>query len=674
MVSGVNRSPIVMSGLVSGLDTKTMIQNLLDAKRGPVTIMQAKVAVRQKESDALKDINGRLTNLLGSIKKFADFNYTQSKTASVTAGGGATSASVSASAAAGAATGSFKVTVNQLADATRVASPAAIGTAINPAALLKDANLGTAVTKGKFTVNGVQIDVDPAVDSLNDVKARIEANVTGVTVSLVNDSSGRLNRLQIAHAAGVTLGSGADDSNFLTSMKLLSSPAGTSRTSTGNLGVVQTGATLAAAGLTTGTGSFKINGVAIAYDSGVDSLNMVLSRINTSTAGVTASYDGVNDKVTLVSKTTGSVALKLEDVGAGTFLNAIGVRTATQTLGKNAQLQVDTGAGNVTYYSTTNTVSDAVQGVTLSLLKESATADTVTVAQDTSGIVGKVRDLISQFNSAVDFLKQQTAFDPKTKNGTLAGDTTIAGIDDNLRLFVTAKIDGVTGGKTSLADLGISFGSAGSKVGTTNLLQLDESKFTAALQSDPAGVAQVFAAFGATATLQGGGTGGVQGIAGDPTGLRKPGTYTIDTAVNGDGTANITATFKPADGSAAVTSTLTNVAAGSARTDLIPGVTVTFKGAFAAGTDTISIATPKRGIAAKLEQYLDPLTRSGGSLDQRQDIAKSDIDDMKKQIDKMNGRLDDERVRLQAKFAAMEQALARLQQQRSQLATLAQLG
>ena len=48
-----------------------------------------------------------------------------------------------------------------------------------------------------------------------------------------------------------------------------------------------------------GDGSFKLNGVSIAYNVNTDTISSVLTRINDSSAGVTAAYDAVNDRFTL---------------------------------------------------------------------------------------------------------------------------------------------------------------------------------------------------------------------------------------------------------------------------------------------------------------------------------------------------------------------------------------
>lgn len=672
--TSTSRQPLTLTGLASGLNTAQMINTLIEDQKGPIKILQGRAALRKQEATALGEVRSRLSTLLDSVKKFADASYTGGRQTSVTAGG--TDATVSVSAGTSAAAGSFKVRVVTLADSTRVTSPGAISNAVNPAALLKDTNLGTAVTAGSFTVNGVRITVDPAIDSLNSIMQRIQDNVPGVTASLVNDADGRPNRLQLS-GASVALGSATDDSNFLTATNLIASPGTATRTSTAGLGVTKTGATLSTLALRTPTtaasGGFKINGVQIDWDGSRDSLSTVLTRINNSAAGVTATYDSATDRVTMVSRATGSVPMTFEDT-AGGLLDSLGVKSATQTLGKNAQAAVDTGAGEVNYYSTTNTLTDAVQGVTINLLKTGTAADTVAVRQDVDGAVGRVKELVTSINSAVEYIRTTTAVGKNgAGGGSLEGNFSIRQISDALRRLVTSPADGVTSGKTTLSSIGITYGAVGSSVGTTNVLQVDDDKLRAALQNDPGGVATLFAGFRATASLNTGGTGSTGSLSGDPNAVTKPGSYSLTTMLNDNGTAKVTAVFTPSDGDSPLTTTIDNVAAGSSHTDLIPGVTVQFKATLTAGTDTIAVNTPTRGVAAKLTHFLDPLARGGGVISQRQDTVNAGVKSINDQIQKLNDRLDGERTRLQTKFAAMEQAISRLQSQKSAVSQLASM-
>jgi len=675
--------PITFGGIVSGINTAALIQSILAQRQQPITNYQNQIAAEKAKAAAVAEISGRLSNLLTAIKQFSDPNYLQGKAASVQPGGSSPQVSVTASATAAAQT--FKVTVQQLATSTSVTSPSAIGAAIDPTVPLNQTNLATAVTAGTFTVNGQQITVDPTTDTLNSVMAKIQAAIPGSTVQLVNDASGRPNLIQISASSPVTLGSGADTSNFLSATNLLASPGGTTRTSTAPLGVTETSVALQnahLAGSLGGTsGSFVINGQTFTWDATAQSLNNIISAINANTAAnVIATYNPTTDTVTLTSKSTGSTAIQLQDT-SGTLLQALGL-TGQQTLGKNAQYTIDTGSGPQTQYSTTNTVQNALPGVTLNLLQTGTTPDTVTIGQDVSGTVSKIQNLVSQINGVLDDIRTQTAINPPTsttngtgpqqsqpnpQNGPLAGDTTIEMIADQLRTFLISPMPGVSGPMNTLQSIGISFGAPGSALGTTNDLQVDTNTLTNALQTNPVAVANLFAAFGSQIAIQSGGAGNITSATGQPTGVRVPGTYSITTTVNGDGTANMTATFTPASGGTPMTTSLTNLQPGTTNTTLIPGVTLTFPSTFTAGTDTLNLTTPTLGLEAQFEQYLTPLTQAGGVLSSIQSGYQTDISDLQDQINEMNANLQIEKQMLVNKFAAMEIALQQLQTQQQAL-------
>ncbi|MCL6650311.1 MAG: hypothetical protein K6U89_18555, partial [Chloroflexi bacterium] len=96
MVSSVNRQPLILTGLVSGFDTASMINQLTQLQKAPITALQGQISDRQRRVDAIKDINGRLNNLLTAAKKFSDTAYLQTKSSSITPGGAAANIAVSA--------------------------------------------------------------------------------------------------------------------------------------------------------------------------------------------------------------------------------------------------------------------------------------------------------------------------------------------------------------------------------------------------------------------------------------------------------------------------------------------------------------------------------------------------------------------------------------------------
>ena len=81
------------------------------------------------------------------------------------------------------------------------------------------------------------------------------------------------------------------------------------------------------------SGSFTVNGVSIAWQN-TDTLTTIINRINSSTAGVVASYDSSNDRMTLSNANTGNQSISLADnapTGSG-LLKALGVSAANQTV------------------------------------------------------------------------------------------------------------------------------------------------------------------------------------------------------------------------------------------------------------------------------------------------------------------------------------------------------
>ncbi len=666
------QSPLRVGGLASGIDTTGLIEQLLAVRRRPIQILETRKTDEERRKSALGDVQARLSNFLAQAKALANPDTLRArKTTILTPSGELPQVSVSAGASA--AAGSLTVRAIALATATTRTANAAVGQAVATNTALASAGFGTTVTQGTFSVNGATITIDSntvlsdGVNSVgaNTIVARIrDATASAVTVSIANDADGRPNKLQLTSASAIQLGSGADTSNFLTAAKLLASPGTTTRTSTGNMGVTQPGQVLNSARLNTApsaTGTLRINGVDITYNSSVDTLNAVLSRINASLAGVTAAYDANTDKVILTAKSTGSASITVSDqIGnLGTALGLVG-GGGTETLGQNAQYSIDGGA---TQYSASNTIANALPGVAVTLLKTSATAVTVQIDADINAAVASVNGLVAQFNSALSFLRAQTGEDATGKANPLKGDSGINQIANTLRGYVTGPALGLTGSSfTTFSEIGITFGAFVAGAGQSNLLAVDDTKLRAALASNPERVVEVFAGFDTSATLEAGGTGSILSISGKPTAMSKPGRWSI--VDNGAG--NLTATFTPGDGAPATTATGT-ITAGGTNTTLIAGLTITAKATLQAGTDTITGAVPKQGIAKRLEYFIDPLTRSSGVLESRGAESAKAITDLKAQISRMEDRIAQEEERLVAKFTAMELTLARLNQQQAVL-------
>jgi flagellar hook-associated protein 2 len=501
--------------------------------------------------------------------------------------------------------------------------------------------------------------------SLSSVVTDINNAAIGVTASIVDDAAGRPNLVRIASDDGVTdvtLGAGGDTSNFLSASKLLASPSGPTRTSTGGVGGIDVSADLADArfvtALSAATGTFTINGVQLTYDQNSDSLSNIITRINQSAAGVVASYDGSSDALVLTSKTQGSTAISLSD-DSGNFLAATNVLGAGQTLGANASYRIDGGA---LQYSTSNTVTDAVAGVTLTLRDVTTASMTVEVSADTTAASKAVEQFVGQYNSTMTLVRDHTKYVEDGKNGALFGDSTLRMIDRRLRSTLVSPVTGASGDIRTLSDVGVHFGVVGSAVGSTDTLTFDAAKFNTAIKENPTAVARLFHAFTGTATLDAGGTGSIASISGTPSTATRPGKYTIDSTASGA----LTVTFTPDDGSSPVTTTGT-ITAGGTNTTLIAGVTLTATDPLVTGTNTITLSASEYGVARQIEGFVDALTRTGGILGGRNDEMQATIDDINEQIETLEARVAAREEQLIRQYSALEVTMQRLQQQQQAL-------
>ena len=203
-------------------------------------------------------------------------------------------------------------------------------------------------------------------------------------------------------------------------------------------------------------------------------------------AGINAAKAGVTATTVKTGTNTYRLLLTADTTGAGTAigLTNVSLGTATTDTGQDAQLTV----GGIAASSKTNTFTDLVPGVTVTLAPTAKNGDTstVTVAQDSSGVKSSVSALVDQVNALLTSIDTQTAGKTSTSAaGVLAGDPTA-------RSLRSAVLDTVFGdGTTSLAQYGI-------QTDRNGKLVFDGDKFAAAYAADPAGVAAKFTSAGTT--------------------------------------------------------------------------------------------------------------------------------------------------------------------------------
>jgi flagellar hook-associated protein 2 len=263
------------------------------------------------------------------------------------------------------------------------------------------------------------------------------------------------------------------------------------------LGRAKLTSSLDSAGLSTaitdggsGAGALTINGVKINYNATTDSLTDVMNRINSSTAGVTVTYDTLNNRFMLANKTTGNVGISLQD-NTGNFLGATGLLAGTTTNGQNLLYTVNGSAQQLQSQSNTiSSDSSTIPGLSLTALKTGTV--TATVASDTSGITTALQTFVTDYNNVQSYITSQSATTTDSSGnlvpGLLTGDLTSNNIAQNLRSTALSQVStsGVTAAFSELADMGITSN------GQNNTITLDTTTLTSAVTNNLSQVQKFF--------------------------------------------------------------------------------------------------------------------------------------------------------------------------------------
>lgn len=396
----------------------------------------------------------------------------------------------------GAPLGQFAFTFQQLATAAALQGTANSGRPLSSTSnvsgvTLASAGFASSVSAGTITVNGKQITI-ATTDTLQNVFDNI-ATATGGSVTGSYDPA--TDKINLSSAGEIVLGSATDTSNLLSVARLYNNGTGTVA-STSALGAVQLTGTLANANLATavtdggsGAGSFQINGVTISYSATGDSIQNVLDRINNSSAGVTASYDTLNDRFSLTNKTTGDVGVAMQDV-TGNFLAATGLSGGTLTRGKNLLYQINGGDTLVSQSNTITAASSGLTGLSVNALKEGATVN-LSVGTDTAKIKTAINNFITEFNKTQAIIDTSTASTTdaqgKVSAGILASEMDATDIASKLRSGAYNQTTGLNQTIKGLADLGIT-----TNGNDNNLALSDSTALDTALQTQLSQVQSLF--------------------------------------------------------------------------------------------------------------------------------------------------------------------------------------
>jgi flagellar hook-associated protein 2 len=330
---------------------------------------------------------------------------------------------------------------------------------------LEDLNGGRGVASGRFRItdssgavfeinlpNGLET-LGEAIDQINDqtpdtLVARINHTGDGL---LIEDTSGGTSSLTIEDVTGSTTasdlritGSAEDGENFID-----------------------------------GSNEIRIDIAAS------DTLADIVQRINDAGGPFSASI--LNDhgdtnpfSLSITSEVSGSAGELIID--------EIGIDFGFTTLSRAQDALISVGGSEASdpllISSSSNTIDDIIEGVTLNLLTSDDEDVTVTVAQDIDSIVEAVRTFVEDFNDVQSTIDEYTSFDPDTlERGILLGDSTVNAVRTRLANAVTRQFG--SGEFSWLFSVGI-------RISGDNKLTFDEEKFREAYARAPEQVEELF--------------------------------------------------------------------------------------------------------------------------------------------------------------------------------------
>ncbi len=208
-----------------------------------------------------------------------------------------------------------------------------------------------------------------------------------------------------------------------------------------------------------------------------------------------------NGEIVLSNRATGEAGGEFIKVGGGALAEVEG----TAREGRNAVYTVD---GGPEQFSKSNTVTDAIAGVTLTLSGITSggpvTIDVQAPGPSASAVEAQVQSFIKLYNTTVEAIQKQLTTKPPAKpsssseyaTGTLFGDLELTGLLDTMRASMYEPIKGLEAEMSSPFDIGVSTGAASGSGDTSQatlegLLTLDPTKLAEAVKTNPAGVEQM---------------------------------------------------------------------------------------------------------------------------------------------------------------------------------------
>lgn len=505
-----------LSGMASGMDTESIVKELMTAERIPLDKLKQKKQTLEWQRDQYREMNILLNDfqkLVSSTGMKRTQNY---RASSVTS---SNEAIVSATASTAATQGSFSITsISRLAKAENWVS-----TAITANTTQKFKDQAGVTTGWKEGVAATQTITMPSTGTAKLTLGSGEtiANTEGTTGNQWQDMTVTVNgtaytvvdpgganptsgQVKIATDGTLTFGGTAPAANA--SIKVNFVKTGTAAGEKYTSFQIETKGSA-----TTAKENILVN------DS--ETINQVISKVNSSSAGVSMIYDSFTKQISMMQKETGNFNSGGRNITiTGDFAtNVLKLSTTGATPGSNAKFTMN---GLETERSS-NTFE--MNGITFTLKNTlntpdapTSTAISLSVSKDTNAVYNNIKDFVDKYNTLIAAIqskiseeryrtytpltdeqreqlsdKQQEQWEEKAKSGLLRRDSLLSNVLSTMRSNFSQPVtnSATNANYNQLAEIGITTTKDYLQGGK---LEIDETKLKEALAKNPEAVEALF--------------------------------------------------------------------------------------------------------------------------------------------------------------------------------------
>ncbi len=236
-----------------------------------------------------------------------------------------------------------------------------------------------------------------------------------------------------------------------------------------------------AAAVPDGSLQFTLDGKAtVAIDTTGKSLSQVAADINDKISGLSASVVSTGSGFVL-AVTRKDLGYTTTAAGALEITQDPGLGLAVTQTAQNAKVWLD----GLAIEKNSNSITDAIPGVTIDLNAASNTVQEVTFTNDQSAAVDNLKTFVDAYNDVASLITSQLHVDPDSgQTEELLNGSSMRLLQRKMQQLISGESIG-SGYARTLADLGVEL----QKDGT---LELDEEQFSKALTADPTGVNKLF--------------------------------------------------------------------------------------------------------------------------------------------------------------------------------------